>query len=120
MHRLVSVVVLAGALAGCAGAPSHDLSNDLLGVSKSAFLRCSGAPQLSAPIAGGEEISFLVNQAGGLGPMSPAAMPVIAGCSGRAAFADDRLVRITFSGNPDVCEDVFAPCAPRHLSRSAQ
>lgn len=116
MRYLVSLIAIAATLTGCAGAPHGDLSTDLLGVSKSTFLRCSGPPQLSAPTAGGEEISFLVNEAGGLGPISPAAMPVIAGCSGRAAFANDRLVRVTFSGNPDVCQDVFAPCAPRHSS----
>lgn len=108
--RLYSTLALLSALSACAAQPSaNSIEAGLIGMSKQRFLQCSGPPQISETTGGQEQLVFLTNRAGGAGVFSPAAAPVFA-CSGRATFQADRLVSVSFNGNPNVCLDVFAPC----------
>ena len=96
-------------LAACTAAPVNPASG-LIGISKAAFLRCSGPPQLSETQGNQERMTFLTNEAKGAGLLQPAATPVMGACSGNAVFQDGRLQSVTFGGNQAICTRVFGPC----------
>jgi hypothetical protein len=97
-------------LAACTTQPSVNPASGLIGISKAAFLRCSGPPQLSETQGNQERMTFLTNEAKGAGLLQPAATPVMGACSGNAVFQDGRLRSVTFGGNQGICTHVFGPC----------
>jgi hypothetical protein len=97
-------------LAACAAEPPVNPASGLIGISKAAFLRCSGPPQLSETQGNQERMTFLTNEASGAGLVEPAATPVMGACSGNAVFQDGRLRSVTFGGNQAICTHVFGPC----------
>jgi hypothetical protein len=97
-------------LVSCTAGSSVNPASGLIGISKAAFLRCSGPPQLSETQGNRERMTFLTNGAGGAGLVGPAAAPVMGACSGNAVFQNGRLQSVTFGGNETICVDVFGPC----------
>jgi len=98
-------------LAACTAGPSVNPASGLIGISKAAFLRCSGPLQLSETLGNQERMTFLTNGAQGAGLLQAAAVPVMGACSGSAVFQDGRLRSVTFGGNQAICTQVFGPCA---------
>lgn len=98
----------------CAQQPVPDLSASLKGIDKAKFLACSGPPLLEYPQAGQDRMSFVTNLKRGqpIGIGTSAALPAES-CSVDAVFEQDRLVSSAFSGNPSMCQLVFAPCLPK-------
>lgn len=97
-------------LAACTTEPPVNPASGLIGISKAAFLRCSGPPQLSETQGNQERMTFLTNETAGAGLVEPAAAPVLGACSGNAVFRDGRLRSVTFGGNEAICIHVFGPC----------
>jgi hypothetical protein len=108
---LAAVLLVAGS---CSQGAGVDLSGALQGIDKSKFLSCSGPPTLEYDQAGQDRMWFVANLQRGqwIGPTGPTAAPVEA-CSVDAVFVRDRLASSKFSGNPAMCDAVFAPCISR-------
>ena len=111
MRKTICRLVIALIVQACAQQAPADLSVALQGIEKSRFLACSGPPLLEYVQAGQDRMSFVTDLRRGspIGIASPVAAPAES-CSVDAVFEQDRLVRSVFSGNPSMCQLVFAPC----------
>lgn len=110
--KLVPLLALLVALQACAASqPAVDLSQALRGIDEARFLACSGPPVVQLPQAGQVHMSFVTNLKRGqqMGLAGPTAFPEQS-CLVDAVFEQHRLASSTFSGNPAMCNLVFAPC----------
>jgi hypothetical protein len=110
-RRAVFFTLAVASVAACAQTASPNLEANLKGITKSAFLACSGPPLLDQPNGTTEQMSFITNLARGqvIGLSSPTALAPDS-CSVDAVFANDRLASANFSGSLTVCNRVFLPC----------
>ncbi len=104
-------LVLVLTLAACAQPAAPDLGVALKGIEQSRFLACSGPPILEYPQGSQVRMSFVTNLKRGqsMGVADPMALPP-GSCSVDALFENSRLVSASFSGDPTMCQLVFAPC----------
>jgi hypothetical protein len=114
MRTAIAPLAIIALVASCSQPSGVNLSTSLRGIQKSKFLACSGPPSLEYDQGGQDRMSFVTNLQRGqaIGIAGPTAFPVES-CSVDAVFEHDRLVSSSFSGNPAMCNAVFAPCFGR-------
>jgi len=113
-RRIGALLGTFAAIASCTTTPPADLSKSVQGMTKAQFIACAGPPSLEFSQSGQDRMAFVTNLKRGqpIGITSPVS-PTVGSCSVNAAFEQDRLVSLSFSGDLGMCNLVFSPCLGR-------